>query len=195
MADNPMTMRQQLVWKLLRLCWRLRQRAASCYWQLLGASLAPQAVIEPGVYLLAPMTVSLAERAILYQGVKVMSTPGGQVSLGRRTHIAPGGYLLVENQRLEIGNQVAIGPHCSIFCVSNQPVADGLMIDAKTGADVVIGNNVFIGAHSVILPGSHLENNVCVAANSVVKGRLASGWLYAGSPARPVKRLDGQKGA
>ena len=190
-----MSMRQTLVWKILRLCWRLRQRISSCYWQLLGASLASHAVIEPGVFLLAPMTVNLAERAILYKGVKVMSIPGGQVSLGHRSHIAPGGYLLVENYRLTIGNQVAIGPNCSIVCVSNQPAADGLMIDAKAGADVVIGNNVFIGAHSVVLPGSHIEDNVCVAANAVVKGRLASGWIYAGSPAKPVKRLDSGKGA
>ena len=39
--------------------------------------------------------------------------------MGSFSHIAPYGYLLIEKQNLHIGNNVAIGPYCSIFCSTN----------------------------------------------------------------------------
>ncbi|MCB6182158.1 acyltransferase [Leeia sp. TBRC 13508] len=181
----------QIVWFALKVVWRLRQRVSNLKWQLLGCKIAQNAQVEPGVNLLAPMSVTLDERAILYRNSQVMTLPGGEFYLGRRSHIAPGAYLLVERQQLWIGHHVAIGPGCSFFCVSNVPVSEGLMVDARVGSDIRVGSNVFIGANCVILPGALIEDNVCVAANSVVKGTLSSGWVYAGSPAKAVKPIGG----
>ena len=55
-------------------------------------------------------------------------------------------------------------------------------------ADVRIGSNCFIGAHSIVLPGVTIGDNCIVAAASVVARDVPSGSLVAGNPARVVER-------
>ncbi len=53
--------------------------------------------------------------------------------------------------------------------------------------DVYIGDNCFIGAHSIILPGVTIGNNCIVSAASVVVRDVPAGSLVAGNPARIVE--------
>jgi acetyltransferase-like isoleucine patch superfamily enzyme len=52
---------------------------------------------------------------------------------------------------------------------------------------VYIGDNCFIGAHSIILPGVTIGNNCIVSAASVVARDVPAGSLVAGNPARVVE--------
>ncbi len=56
--------------------------------------------------------------------------------------------------------------------------------------NVVIGNNVFIGADSVILPGVTIGDNVVVGANSTVSRDVPSNVVVAGSPAIYIHTID-----
>ena len=53
--------------------------------------------------------------------------------------------------------------------------------------DVYIGDNCFIGAHSIILPGVTIGDNCIVSAASVVVRDIPAGSLVAGNPARIVE--------
>jgi acetyltransferase-like isoleucine patch superfamily enzyme len=53
--------------------------------------------------------------------------------------------------------------------------------------DVYIGDNCFIGAHSVVLPGVTIGDSCIVAAASVVARDIPPGSLVAGNPARIVE--------
>jgi acetyltransferase-like isoleucine patch superfamily enzyme len=53
--------------------------------------------------------------------------------------------------------------------------------------DVYIGDNCFIGAHALILPGVRIGNNCIVAAGALVARDVPSGCLVAGNPARVVE--------
>src|SRR5438876_4714082 len=53
--------------------------------------------------------------------------------------------------------------------------------------DVHIGDNCFIGAHAIILPGVTIGDNCIVSAASVVARDLPAGSLVAGNPARVVE--------
>jgi acetyltransferase-like isoleucine patch superfamily enzyme len=53
--------------------------------------------------------------------------------------------------------------------------------------DVHIGDNCFIGAHSIVLPGVTIGNGCIVAAASVVARDVPAGSLVAGNPARIVE--------
>ena len=55
-------------------------------------------------------------------------------------------------------------------------------------ADVRIGDNCFIGAHSIILPGVTIGDNCIVSAASVVARDLPAGSFAAGNPARVLER-------
>lgn len=55
---------------------------------------------------------------------------------------------------------------------------------------VTIKQNVWIGANVTILQGVVIEEDIVVAAGSVVNKNLdKAGYLYAGSPARPIKKI------
>ena len=55
---------------------------------------------------------------------------------------------------------------------------------------ITVGNNVFIGARCTLLPGTVIEDNVIVGAGSIVKGRIKSGTVVAGNPARPIESME-----
>jgi acetyltransferase-like isoleucine patch superfamily enzyme len=53
--------------------------------------------------------------------------------------------------------------------------------------DTFIGENCFIGARSIVLPGIRIGSNSIVAAGSVVTTDIPSGCIVAGNPARVIK--------
>jgi exopolysaccharide acyltransferase PssR len=53
--------------------------------------------------------------------------------------------------------------------------------------DVYIGDNCFIGAHAIVLPGVTIGDSCIVAAASVVARDVPAGSLVAGNPARVVE--------
>ena len=57
-------------------------------------------------------------------------------------------------------------------------------------APIVIGNNVFIGINTTILPGTKIEDNVIIGANSLVKGEIKSNSVYAGVPAKFICSIE-----
>ena len=62
------------------------------------------------------------------------------------------------------------------------------------GASVKIGKNVWICANSTILPGVTIGNNIIVGAGSVVtKDLLEENSLYAGNPAKFIKKMEWKK--
>jgi len=136
--------------------------------------------------------ISIGIRSILYKSITIYKNEEGQLEIGDYSHIAPFGYLLIQKQKLTIGDNVAIGPYCSIFCSTNSIPGDKkrLFKDSYDEGDVQIGNNVLIGTHCVILPHTVIGNDVAIAANSTVKGKLESGFLYGGNPAKKIKALE-----
>ena len=55
---------------------------------------------------------------------------------------------------------------------------------------VKIGNNVFIGAETVILPNVTIGDNVIVGANSTVTHSLSKNSVYAGNPAKKISSME-----
>ncbi len=58
---------------------------------------------------------------------------------------------------------------------------------------IKIGNNVFIGIRSIIMPGVEIGDNVCIAAGSIVTKNIPSGEVWGGVPARFIKTVDDYK--
>ena len=55
---------------------------------------------------------------------------------------------------------------------------------------VTIGNNVFIGADSVVLPNTRIGNNVIIGANSTVTKDIPDNSVAVGNPAKVICTLD-----
>ena len=60
----------------------------------------------------------------------------------------------------------------------------------STFSPIFIGNNVFIGICSIMMPGTKIGDNSIVAAGSVVKGDFPDDVVIGGNPARVISSLD-----
>jgi maltose O-acetyltransferase len=88
---------------------------------------------------------------------------------------------------LEIGNNVTMAPRVHILC--HDASTKQFLGYTKIGR-VTIGDNVFIGAESVVLPGVTIGSNVIIGANSTVTHSIPENSVAVGSPARVICTLD-----
>lgn len=93
---------------------------------------------------------------------------------------------------------IKIGDNCLI--AANTQIIDGnghqLCMDephkrlvlTDEGKDIIIADNVWIGANSVILGGTHIGEGAVIAAGSVVKGNIPPKSIYGGNPAVLIRQ-------
>jgi acetyltransferase-like isoleucine patch superfamily enzyme len=62
--------------------------------------------------------------------------------------------------------------------------------DLEITKPITVGNNVYIGEDSLILPGVHIGNNVVIGARSVVTKDIPDNSVAAGVPCRVIKSTD-----
>jgi acetyltransferase-like isoleucine patch superfamily enzyme len=112
----------------------------------------------------------------------------GPFRMGRRVHIASGGFIEVSSGGLEIGDDVLVGPNCSIVTskYTYDRVGVPLHQQPMASAGVSIGARTWIGAGSSILDGTRLGEDCIVSAGSVVSGAVPPRSILAGNPARVI---------
>lgn len=88
---------------------------------------------------------------------------------------------------ITIGDNVTMAPRVHILC--HDASTKQFLNYTKIGR-VNIGDNVFIGAESVILPGVTIGSNVIIGANSTVTHDIPDNTVVAGSPAQVICTLE-----
>ena len=88
---------------------------------------------------------------------------------------------------ITIGDNVTMAPRVHILC--HDASTKTFLNYTKIGR-VTIGDNVFIGAESVVLPGVSIGSNVIIGANSTVTHDVPDNTVVAGSPARVLCSLE-----
>jgi maltose O-acetyltransferase len=129
--------------------------------------------------------VSLYATVRIYQPARV--SIGARSSLSDYTVVWGGGGV-------EIGSDVLISTHCSLVSVSHDAgaLAKGLAYrQTTTTGPIRIGDNVWLGAGAVVLPGVAIGNNSIVGAGAVVTRDVAADCVAVGAPARVSRRLAG----
>ncbi|AEB10027.1 acetyltransferase, CysE/LacA/LpxA/NodL family [Desulfobacca acetoxidans DSM 11109] len=174
----------------MRMFTEIFNRLYTNYLRTLGAQIGRNTSISYKTDILQAYRVTIGSRCIIYKEVSIYIGPRGSLRMGDQSHLAPYSYLLIENNILRLGNKVAVGPFCGFFCHSNYFSEPGIpFCDSYVDGNILIGSNIFIGAQCIILPDTHIEDNVIVGANSLVKGTLENGHLYAGIPVKKIKRI------
>ncbi len=103
----------------------------------------------------------------------------------------------LDDNRIVIGDNALIAPNVQIYTAFHPTRAadrfgearqDGRFSFCKTQtAPVVIGDNVWIGGGTIILPGVTIGDNVVIGAGSVVTKDIPSDKVAFGSPCHPVR--------
>lgn len=92
---------------------------------------------------------------------------------------------------IRVGKNVRYGPNVHIISANHS------LVDYDEHPDcgpIVIGDNCWIGAGSIILPAVHLNEHVVVAAGSVVTKSFGPNVLIGGTPAKIIKNLPPYEG-
>ncbi|RJP69858.1 MAG: 2,3,4,5-tetrahydropyridine-2,6-dicarboxylate N-acetyltransferase [Ignavibacteriales bacterium] len=85
-----------------------------------------------------------------------------------------------------IGGRAIIGNDCHIGAGA---VVAGV-IEPPNAEPVIIGNNVLMGANSVVLEGIKVGNGAVIAAGAIVVNDVEPGVVVAGAPAKVIKKVD-----
>ena len=88
---------------------------------------------------------------------------------------------------IEIGNNVTLAPHVHIL--AHDASTQKELGRTKIGL-VKIGDNVFIGAGSIVLPNTNIGSKVIIGAGSVVTKDIPSNSVAVGNPAKVIMTYD-----
>ena len=108
-------------------------------------------------------------------------------------------FCVLDDADVYIGDNVMIAPNVSLMAASHPLIAherlglmcgdDGLPTIAENAETIRIGNNVWIGCNVTVIGGVTIGNDVVIGAGSVVLHDIPDGTLAAGNPCRVIRKI------
>jgi carbonic anhydrase/acetyltransferase-like protein (isoleucine patch superfamily) len=98
---------------------------------------------------------------------------------------------IVCTNSITIGAGTMIGGGTCIYDTDFHPVTVKGRINKEkaNSSPIVIGKNVFVGGHSIILKGVHIGDGAVVGAGSIVTKNILPNQVWAGNPVKFIKEL------
>jgi acetyltransferase-like isoleucine patch superfamily enzyme len=129
-----------------------------------------------------PWPVHFTSRILYYERMKTgkLCAPG----------MSSGCYIQARNG-INLGNNIFLGPNVGL--ISSGHELDDYYIYTHNNP-ISIGDNVWIGMNSVVLPGITIGNNVVIGAGSVVTKDIPSNSIAVGNPCKVIKNKNAYKG-
>ena len=136
--------------------------------------------VDPGVWIEAPFFCDYGEN----------------IAIGENTFINCN-CVFLDNNIIILGSNGLIGPHVQIYTATHPVNAKERIItddDENTSyrtrsKPVIIGDNVWIGGNTTILPGITIGNNVTIGAGSVVTKDIPHNVVAFGNPCQVVRKI------
>lgn len=96
---------------------------------------------------------------------------------------------LVDDGNIFIGDKVMFGPNVTV-ATANHPIVPALREKGlQYNKDVHIGNNVWIGAGVIIVPGVTIGDNTVIGAGSIVTKDIPANVVAVGNPCRVLREI------
>ena len=141
----------------------------------------------PKISMVSPLTeitidrggkLEIGEKFKMRDGAKIRVRKGAICKIGRNTSVNCNNMIAC-HEKIVIGDDVQFSPNVQIYDHDHDFRVEGGMKAGKykTGS-IEIGNNVWIGANSVILRGTKIGDNAVIAAGSIVKGEIPAGKVF-----------------
>lgn len=124
-------------------------------------------------------------------GSRILIGPQGVLKIGN--NVGMSNATIVADMSVSIGNHVMIGGGTQIFDTNFHSTDPAIRTSGHESREdvrklpVAIGNNVFIGANSIICKGVSIGDNSIIAAGSVVVKPVPPGEVWGGNPARRIQ--------
>ena len=183
---------------------------------LSGARVSPLGTIAQDATLLFPDRIRTGEGAMIMPGARLICSGmppylagSGEISIGARSLIRESAFLQTYGGRIEIGDDSSVNPFCVLQGNGGITIGNGVLIGAhvqifsanhvhlrtdtriqsqgQTALGVTIGDDIWIGAGSIILDGVTIGDGAVIAAGSVVNKSVPARAIFAGVPAKLIK--------
>ena len=130
----------------------------------------------------------------MHSPVKLLADrPGAQILIGDNSRVH--GTCVHAYQSIKIGCNCLIAANCQIFDGSGHdlsfPDVEDRINTRGASKPIVIEDNVWIGANSIVLPGVTIGQGSVISANSVVTKDVPPMVVAGGNPAMIIKSYDG----
>jgi len=163
-----------------------------CWHKLRGVQLDSTTTVFNGASLLRyPRNICLGPDVVVKTGAHICPCrPEAHIVIGARTTIGFHTFLYASSQ-IEIGEDCMIAPFAYIVD-SDHGIRAGVPMNrqANVPRPIRIGNDVWIGAHSVVLSGVTIGDGVVIAAGSVVRADVEADTIVGGVPARLLGKRE-----
>jgi len=187
--------------------WSNLKFISNTYLRLYGAKVAGSVTLVG----LPIISVKKLSNIYLHDGVKIVSnSTGTALGVGRRTILRTlfegatitigqdsglSGSTITCASKIIIGKRCLIGADVLIMDTDFHPVKhetrNSVNLPYPAESDrIEIGDDVFIGARSIILKGVKIGNGCVIGAGSVVTSSLPSMTISAGNPAKVLKKIN-----
>lgn len=130
--------------------------------------------------------LSIGKMFKMRDGAKIRVRKGAECRIGNNTAVNSNDMIACR-ERIVIGDDVQLSPNVQIYDHDHDFRAEG---GSKAGryktAPVEIGNNVWIGANTIILRGTKIGDHAVIAAGSIVKGDVPAGSVFVQKRVREI---------
>jgi virginiamycin A acetyltransferase len=134
--------------------------------------------------------LQVGEGVVIDSFVKIKFVGGsGNIGIGSRCYINSG-TVIYSGNGVTLGNCVLIAANCTLAATNHEiRLKDRMIRDqgfAPSKGGIVIEDDVWIGANSVILDGAVIRKGAVIAAGSCVRGEIEAYAIMAGMPLRKI---------
>lgn len=132
--------------------------------------------------------ITLGDHVNMGINLTIEVTPKGHITIGDHTDLTQN-ILISSACSIQIGHNVMIAERVSIRDTTHTIAKDKLIMEQPSvSAPIVIEDDVWIGANSIILQGTSILKGSVIAANStLIAGTVTEEYgIYAGNPARLI---------
>lgn len=96
---------------------------------------------------------------------------------------------IIDVAKVKIGDNCKLAPNVAIYTAGHPIHPESRNSLYEYGIGVTIGDNVWIGGNTVIVPGVNIGSNTVIGAGSVVTKDIPDWVVAAGNPCRVMKRI------
>ena len=124
--------------------------------------------------------------------------PPVRFSYGKHIFIGKGFYAnfnltLVDDAQIHIGDNVLIAPNVVLTTAGHPENIEKRIEGWQYSKDIVIGDNVWIGANTVVHPGIKIGDNSIIGSGSVVTKDVPPNVVAYGTPCKIIRPIDENK--
>jgi len=138
-----------------------------------------------------PVAVRIGDDSGIYDGTSFELGPRAEVEIG--SFCAIGGAVFATTGRVVIGDYALVSYNV-VFAdhfAAVPPAARHALGDEREGSgDIIVGENVWIGAGAIVLGGARISDDAIVGAGTIVDGEVPRGATVAGNPAQVRTRAQ-----